>query len=83
MRLNFMKNLFIKAIGFGVENTAESSILTQFIDTQSEVAKLPQLSPVEKVQFEQELAIDHLYYSSKIEGSNLSQKRLTKAIHAQ
>jgi len=60
----------------------ESPILNEFIDMQSEVRQLPQLSDVENVQFEHDTAIGHLYFSSKIEGSHLDMKRLNKAIHA-
>jgi hypothetical protein len=57
-------------------------ILGEFIRTQEEVTALPQLSNVEKVQFEHDIAIGHLYYSSKIEGSHLDEERLNNAIHA-
>ena len=43
--------------------------------------ELPELSDVEKVQLEQEIAISHLYHSSKIEGTTLNEQRLEKAIN--
>jgi len=70
-----MKNLLNKILN-------KNDVLNEFIDTQSEVATLPQFSAVEKVQFDNEISISHLYYSSKIEGSYLDDKRLNKAIHA-
>lgn len=60
----------------------QRDILNEFIDTQNEVKSLPQFSPVEKVKFDHDVSIDHLYYSSKIEGSHLDDKRLNEAIHA-
>jgi hypothetical protein len=59
-----------------------SSLVDTFINTQQSLHALPELSSVEKVQFEQEIAISHLYHSSKIEGTNLNTERLSKAIHA-
>lgn len=56
-------------------------ILTQLVDLQIQDKKLPELSHVEKVKFDNGLAIDQLYYSSKLEGSNLSRKALNEAIH--
>ena len=51
------------------------------VDLQLEAEKLPALSDVEKAKFEQSLAIDQLYYSSKLEGSSLTKKMIDKAIH--
>lgn len=63
-------------------NNSESELLTQFIETEQEVNSLPELSAVERVKLDQDIAIDHLYYSSRIEGTQLSDKRLGKAINA-
>lgn len=62
--------------------TTTQDIIADFMHVETEVNNLPQLSPVEKVQFDHDIAISHLYYSSKIEGSNLDQNRLDQAIHA-
>jgi hypothetical protein len=62
--------------------TNKPDLLDEFITTEQEVKKLRQLSDVERVQFEQDIAVSHLYHSSKIEGSQLNQERLNKAIHA-
>ncbi len=55
--------------------------LKKLVELQLEVEKLPPLTPVEKAKFEQSLAIDQLYYSSKLEGSELTTKMIDKAIH--
>ncbi len=60
----------------------DDALLTEFIKTTEEVKKLRAFSPVEKVQFDHEIAISHLYHSSNLEGSKLNQERLNKAIHA-
>ena len=51
------------------------------LDLQLKSQELRQLSPVEKAKLEHQLAIDQLYYSSKIEGSSLSTKMIERAIH--
>ncbi len=38
--------------------------------------KLPPLSPVDRVKLEHERDIEHLYYSSKLEGTLLTDQRL-------
>ena len=53
----------------------------KLVDLQLETQKLPPLSDVEKAKFDQALAIDQLYYSSKLEGSALTKKMIDKAIH--
>ena len=60
----------------------KKDLLGEFINIEQEVGKLPALSAVEKVQFDQDISISHLYHSSKIEGSQLNAERLHKAIHA-
>ena len=58
-----------------------NKILADIIDIQSAIAKLPPISSVEKAKLDQSIAIDQLYYSSKLEGSNLSEKMIDKAIY--
>lgn len=53
----------------------------QLVKLQLEVERLPDLSDLERAKFEQSLAIDQLYYSSKLEGSALTKKMIDKAIH--
>jgi hypothetical protein len=74
--MKFLKNIL------NIGHRKESPALNEFINVQNEVQKLPQLSDVENVKFEHDTAISHLYFSSKIEGSHLNEKRLNKAIHA-
>jgi hypothetical protein len=60
----------------------KTNLVDTLIRTEQSVSALPELSPVEKVQLEQELAISHLYHSSNIEGTKLNTERLEKAINA-
>jgi hypothetical protein len=53
-----------------------------FIETEQSLHGLPELSSVERVQLDHDIAISHLYHSSKIEGTTLNTERLTKAINA-
>ncbi len=55
--------------------------VSKLVDLKLKADKLPDLSPVEKTKFDQMLAINQLYYSSKLEGSNLTKIGLDKAIH--
>jgi hypothetical protein len=57
-------------------------LVSQLIDTQEELNSLPQLSGLERAKLEQDIAIEHLYYSSKIEGTNLTEPQIQKAIHS-
>jgi len=58
----------------------KNKILDEFIKTQREVDDLPQFSAIEKIHFDNKISISHMYYSSKIEGVNLGNKRLKKVI---
>lgn len=55
--------------------------LTTLVDLQLKVRELPPLSSVEKAKLDQALAIDQLYYSSKVEGTTLTTEMIDKAIH--
>ena len=57
--------------------------MKQLVSLQLEVEKLPPLSDLEKAKFDQALAIDQLYYSSKLEGSDLTTKMIDEAIHGE
>ena len=48
---------------------------------QLKVMALPSLSAVEKAKLDNSLAIDQLYYSSKVEGTNLTDTMIERAIH--
>lgn len=58
-------------------------LLEQVLTIESALNKLPRLSVLEKAQLEHNRAIENLYYSSKLEGSNLTQKRIDQAIYGQ
>lgn len=76
-----MKKMFKKLFNLN-RNNVDEGLVAEFINTQKDVEKLPAFSDVEKVKFEQEIAIDHLYNSSKIEGTKLGKTRLSQAINA-
>ncbi|MES2436598.1 MAG: hypothetical protein V4519_01175 [Patescibacteria group bacterium] len=73
---------FIQKILTGTRSSQNADLLNEFIQTQQDIKKLPAFSNLEKVQFDQDVSIGHLYYSSKIEGTHLDEKRLNQAIHA-
>ena len=62
--------------------TTLNTLLSRLVKVDSEIKKLPPLSAVDKVKLEHDRDIEHLYYSSKLEGSTLTDERLDKAIHA-
>lgn len=83
-----MKKIINKILGKDIQIHTEDNhialdLLSVFVQTEKSLSELPELLPVEKVQFEQGIAIGHLYNSSKIEGTSLNEKRLQKAINAQ
>ena len=57
------------------------SIISRLVAVHSDLEKLPPLSPADKVKLEHNRDIEHLYYSSKLEGSKLTHERLNNAIH--
>ncbi len=64
-----------------IKSLKNNNLLKKLVDLQIEAQALPKLSHVEKAKFEQQLAIDQLYYSSKLEGSTLTNEMIDKAIH--
>jgi hypothetical protein len=58
-------------------------LLDVFIQTELALTQLPHLSPLDRVTFDHDIAISHLYYSSKIEGTTLNKERLEKAVRPQ
>lgn len=62
---------------------ASERLLQQVVTIESALNKLPELSVLGKAQLEHDRAIENLYYSSKLEGSNLTQKRIKQAIYGQ
>ena len=62
-------------------NQTLSALLSDLAKIQLKVKELPPLSGVEKAKFDQSLAIEQLYYSSKVEGSELTNTMIQHAIH--
>lgn len=62
-----------------MRNQIDENLINEFINKQEIAEKLPELSNIEKTKFEHDVAIDHLYYSSKIEGVDLKNNRLFNA----
>lgn len=56
-------------------------LLKKVVAIESAIAKMPPLSDLDRAQLENSRAIEHLYYSSKLEGTQLTQKRIDQAIH--
>ena len=56
-------------------------VLSALIDIEGAIEALPPISAVEKAKLDQSIAIDQLYYSSKAEGTHLTEKAIDKAIH--
>jgi len=56
-------------------------LLSDLAEIQLKVKALPQLSDVEKAKLDQSLAIEQLYYSSRVEGTNLTRTMIDHAIH--
>ena len=71
------KNVAIK------KTTASEKLLEQVVAIELSINKLPELSVLQKAQLEHDRAIENLYYSSKLEGTNLTQKRIKQAIYGQ
>jgi hypothetical protein len=61
--------------------TTLGAIISRLVEVDSDMQKLPPLSAVDKVKLEHDRDIEHLYYSSKLEGTLLTGQRLDKAIH--
>lgn len=56
-------------------------LIADLADLQLKVKSLPPLSGPEKAKFDNALAIDQLYYSSKVEGTTLTDAMIEHAIH--
>jgi len=61
--------------------SSSDKLITKLVNTEQILKKLPPLSPLDKAKLEHSIAIDHLYYSSKIEGTILNDKQLGNAIY--
>ncbi|GEM_PF-7080149 len=56
-----------------------SKLIDDILDLQDQIDALPDLPPNEQIKLEFEMAIDHLYYSSALEGIHLSTEQLREA----
>ena len=75
--MNMKKNATLK------KTTASERLLERVVAIESVINKLPELSILQKAQLEHDRAIENLYYSSKLEGTDLTQKRIKQAIYGQ
>lgn len=57
-------------------------VIDRVIALKFEADALPELPPNEKAKLENEIAIDHLYFSSALEGSRLDDEQIRLATHA-
>lgn len=73
-----MKNLLTRTFR---RNNIDQNLINEFIKSKEDVDKLPELSDIERTKFEYEVALDHLYHSSKIEGINLDGDRISQIIN--
>lgn len=53
------------------------SVVKQMLEAESQ----PTLPPNEEAKIEQAMAMDHLYYSSALEGSRLNREQLQRAVY--
>ena len=66
---------------YSVEMKKLEKDLKMLAKLQMEMKKLPPLSELEQAKFEHSLAIDQLFYSSKLEGIDLTKEMLDVAIY--
>ncbi len=65
----------------GTKISRSDKLLTKVVAIESAIHNLPPLSELDRAQLENSRAIEHLYYSSKLEGSQLTQQRIDRAIY--
>lgn len=56
-------------------------LIGKFIKEQDRLQTLPPLNDVERATFEHSVDIEHLYFSSKVEGTHLTKQQIDNAIH--
>jgi len=61
-------------------NNNLEKIISSIVDMQGKIEKMPKLSDLDFVKFENEIAIDQLYNSSKLEGTQLTKKAMENAV---
>ena len=62
---------------------SSKALIQKVVSIQEQLKKLPELPQVEKAKFNQEISINHLYYSSKLEGTRLTEKQIKRAVHGE
>ena len=59
----------------------QSNLVGKFIKDQDKLNSLPPLSAIDKATFDMGVDMEHLYFSSKIEGSNLTKQQIDQAVY--
>lgn len=65
------------------KKTRLDKIVSKLVEQETKLKGLPPLTPLEKAKFDSSIAIEHLYYSSKLEGTHLTEKQIEKAVHGE
>ncbi len=60
-----------------------SRVLDRLVEIRRQIEELPPLSWPEKAKLENSIAIDQLYYSSKLEGTTLTERMIGRAIYGE
>lgn len=77
-----MKRAIIKTMRHPkVEDRNFDKLLTDIVKVEKELKTLPELSTLEKATLEHSRALEHLYNSSRIEGTHLTKEGLNSAVH--
>lgn len=56
-------------------------VLERLVNAEEKLKTLPELSTLQKAELEQARALEHLYNSSKIEGTQLTKERIDLAVY--
>ena len=58
-----------------------TDLVDKFIRQEDKVNALPSLNELDRAKFENAIDIEHLYFSSKIEGRDLTKKQIDQAVY--
>ena len=58
-----------------------AKLIVKFMSVKRKVHELPKLSDVERASFDHAVDLEHLYNSSKVEGSILTKEQIRDAVH--
>lgn len=64
-------------------NKVISKLVEEVVDLECRVDAIPRLPPNEEAKIENDMAIDHLYFSSALEGTRLNKEQLNAITHGQ